>query len=968
MLTVLLVGTFIGAASASDELATPAGVVATLKGHTEMVYAIAFSPDGRHVLTGSFDNTLRLWEAATGKEVKSFGGPSGHQNHILTVAFSPDGRLLASGGMDNTVRLWDSPIGGPLREYVHTAPVNALAVSPDGTRLAGACKDGTIKVWNTADGKQLLSLAGHTGPVTGLAFAGNGQLLASSGSDRMVRFWNVANGQPAGALGTHAAAVNAMVMVGNNLACTASDDGLLKLWRVPVPAPRNLAAHTDVVTALTISPDGRTVVTGSADKTLRLSNFDNGQPLKQFQGPTAAISAVALASNNATVAAGTAHGKLYLWNTADNKLLSDGVAHSGAVTAVAFHPQNNQLLTADGQGLLKLWTIAVVKKPGQQDRTEVKPAKMFEAHTGGVAAVAFHSNGSQVLSGGADRLVKLWDLTTGKVVRTYGPMGGPVTAVAFSRDFVQVGAAGGKTAVVWNAADGKEVLSVAHPADVTALSFNADKTWIATGAADNEVRVWDVATGKELEFFPQAGPIRAVAFHNNNTAVVSVGMGKAAVVHTLSIVRVMTASPAPIRDLTLTPNGSHILTAGDDKTVKLWNLGNGANERTFVGAEAPVHAVAVSRNGVLLAAGGADRTVRVYTFGDAKQQGVFKTGGVVRSLAFSPNSQTLAAACDDKSLVTWNVLFQPGQPALPEFGKPGQSFAQADVATGVTFLLDGTGLYSAGLDKTIKGWKLAADTPIKNLGHANLVDTLAFNPDGTQIVTGSHDGTVRIWDVAKGQQLRQINAHTPANQNFVYCVTWSPNGKQVVSGSFDHSLKLWDAASGALVREFKGYKEKESPKGHREGVYCAAFSPDGKFLASGSGDRGIKIWDVTSGAVVRELVNPGAKAAGWSGAEGPQAHPGSVYSLRFTPDGSRLVSVGNAPHFHGYLAVWNVADGRLIYSEEFALGPFNAVAVSPDGKFLALACGTRGTQYAGADCYVLKMPEADKRQASQAGK
>ena len=242
---------------------------------------------------------------------------------------------------------------------------------------------------------------------------------------------------------------------------------------------------------------------------------------------------------------------------------------------------------------------------------------------------------------------------------------------------------------------------------------------------------------------------------------------------------------------------------------------------------------------------------------------------------------------------------------------------------------DGTTLYTAGADKVVKAWKIASEAPTKTLQHPNLVDAVAFNNTGTQLATGCHDGKVRIWDVAKGQVVKEINAHPampaiPGQQPQpapVYCVVWSADGKQVLSGSLDTSLKLWDAASGNLVKEFKGYKEKDFEKGHREGVFTAAFSPDGKSIVSGSSDRSIKVWNVADGSVTRELVNPNLKPAGW-----PVAHPGWVYSLRFLPDG-RLVSVGGAPRNHGFLATWDVNQGKMLTAEELPLGAFYSVAV-----------------------------------------
>jgi WD40 repeat protein len=250
--------------------------------------------------------------------------------------------------------------------------------------------------------------------------------------------------------------------------------------------------------------------------------------------------------------------------------------------------------------------------------------------------------------------------------------------------------------------------------------------------------------------------------------------------------------------------------------------------------------------------------------------------------------------------------------------------------------------------------------------------------------------------VAKGQQVREIKAHTLPMMTQIYCVSWSPDGKRIVSGSLDRSFKLWDAATGTLIREFKGYGEiaalpilgtstvgllgsslrqatlvaasaaipsrtgKYLENGHREGVFCLAFSPDGEFLASGSSDRSIKLWKVADGRLVRDFVSPTpkkpVKASGNSLPSFPQAHPGWIYGLRFTPDGDRLVSVGNAPRNHGYVAVWNVADGRLLYGEELPLGAIYSVAISPNGKLLALACGPANRQASEGNGYLMRMP------------
>jgi WD40 repeat protein len=309
---------------------------------------------------------------------------------------------------------------------------------------------------------------------------------------------------------------------------------------------------------------------------------------------------------------------------------------------------------------------------------------------------------------------------------------------------------------------------------------------------------------------------------------------------------------------------------------------------------------------------------------------------------------------------TWNVLFNPGQPPPEDFGSAGLTYTHADAATDVAFAPDGSTFYTSGADRAVKAWKLAGDNPVRNLGHPNIVDAVAFNPAGTLLATGCHDGVLRLFDVAKGTPVRQVQAHTqPAPPKAIYCVAWSPDGKYVLTGSEDETLKLWDAANGSPVRTFKAYKEKEFEKGHQGAVFCAAFSPDGKTLASGGSDHAVKIWNVADGSVVRELLNPALKPAPGRPAE---SHPGAVYGVRFTADGKRLLSVGQAPSGHGSLALWGVADGKLLAAESLPLGPFYALAVAPDGKSLAVGAGPRGRPGSKPDnpTYILKMPEGNR--------
>ena len=279
-------------------------LVARLKGHTDAVFAVAFSPDGKQVATASFDNTLKLWDAATGKELKTYGGTGGHTKQVISLAFSQDGTMLASGSTDNTLKVWDVPVNLPIRSLKTNDAVGAVALSPDGIKLALGGKDGALRLVTAAEFKELVKFeAGHQGAVTGLAFTANGQILASVGADRTLRYWNALNGQLIATVGAHTTGVNAVALnPAAPVAYTVGDDGLLKF---PGRCPRRVedssrATPRRFCASMALTADNATYYTASDDKDRQGTNSPS--PARQgrrraLTGPAAGIASVAYASD-----------------------------------------------------------------------------------------------------------------------------------------------------------------------------------------------------------------------------------------------------------------------------------------------------------------------------------------------------------------------------------------------------------------------------------------------------------------------------------------------------------------------------------------------------------------------------------------------------------------------------------------------------------------------------------------------
>ena len=242
----------------------------TLTGHSSGVYSVVYSPDGRYLASGSGDNTIKIWEVATGKELRTL---TGHSDSVWSVAYSPDGRYLASGNYDNTIKIWEVATGKELRTLTgHFSGVYSVVYSPDGRYLASASADNTIKIWEVATGKELRTLTGHSDSVWSVAYSPDGRYLASGNYDNTIKIWEVATGKELRTLTGHSNSVPSVAYSpdGRYLASGSWDD-TIKIWEVATGRElRTLTGHSSGFWSVVYSPDGRYLASGSEDKTIKI--------------------------------------------------------------------------------------------------------------------------------------------------------------------------------------------------------------------------------------------------------------------------------------------------------------------------------------------------------------------------------------------------------------------------------------------------------------------------------------------------------------------------------------------------------------------------------------------------------------------------------------------------------------------------------------------------------------------------
>ncbi|KAM5353453.1 hypothetical protein ACJ41O_000103 [Fusarium nematophilum] len=339
----------------------------TLEGHEASVTSVAFSADSQRLASGSVDETVKVWDAATGACVQTL---EGHNDLVTSVAFSADGQRLASGSRDNTVKVWDIAIGACVRTLKgHSYWVTSVAFSADGQRLASGSHDKTVKVWDAATGACLQTLKGHNDWVTSVAFSADGQRLASGSRDETVKIWDVATG-----------------------ACVQTLEG-----------------HNDWVTSVAFSADGQRLASGSRDGTVKVWDAAKGTCVQTLEGHSRLVILVAFSADGQRLASGSDDKMVKIWDAATGACIQTLEGHNDWVTSVAFSADGQRLASGSRDNTVKVWDIAI----GACVRT-------LKGHSYWVTSVAFSADGQRLASGSDDKTVKIWDAATSACVQTLG--------------------------------------------------------------------------------------------------------------------------------------------------------------------------------------------------------------------------------------------------------------------------------------------------------------------------------------------------------------------------------------------------------------------------------------------------------------------------------------------------------------------------------------------------------------------
>ncbi len=583
--------------------------VALLTENMGPVSSVAFSPDGRTIVSGSDDGSVRLWDVLTGKHIQTF---TRNANRVLSVAFSPDGKTIASGGDDtseegpgfgiclrdahtgellkvlegnnygtlsvcfspdgktlasggdrssnNTLLLWDVDTGEPIETFRRPEPFGSftsVTFSPDGNIIASASSDETIRLWNPHTGLLLKTITGHTEPVNSVIFSPDGKLFISAAAD-----------------GIRVSDTNELIKV------------------LPVPA-----------VSVVFSPDGNTFVSGSSDG-IRVWDTHNLELLKTMTRDIVPIESVVFSPNGNTIA-GSRGNNLHLWDVHANKRLKTFIGHTDSAGSVVFSPDGNTIASGSEDKTIRLRNTHT----GELIKTLI-------AHTASVRSVVFSPDGNTIASGSEDKTIRLWNTHTGELIKTFKGHIENVNTVAFSPDGNTIASGSGR------------LVYLGGPED-------------SGTCVGQEIRLWDINTGELIKtlightsvvnsvvFSPDGSTIASVSGHwQAYKAVWSVGeeicLWSA---QTGELLKTLTGHKDVVSSVVFSPDGNYIV-SGDwyhslydtsggawSGEIRVWNTHTGELIKTLTGHTGGVSSMAFSPDGKTLASGRTDGTILLWDF------------------------------------------------------------------------------------------------------------------------------------------------------------------------------------------------------------------------------------------------------------------------------------------------------------------------------------------------------------------
>ncbi len=576
-------------------LEQPGGnLLLSLSGHYGMVTSIAVTPDAKHIISGSFDKTIKVWDLESGKDILTL---SGHADWVSSVTITPDAKNIISGSSDKTIKVWDSESGKEIRTLSgHGGMVSSVAVTPDAKHIVSGSSDKTIKVWDLESGKQIRTLQGHTSWVYSVAVTQDVKHIISGSSDKTIKVWDLESGAQI----------------------------------------HTFKGHAGLVYSVAVTQDSKHIISGSSDKTIKVWDLEFGKQIRTLQGHTSWVYSVAVTQDASHIISGSYDKTIKVWDLESGEQIRTLQGHDGLVTSVVITDEK-YLISGSDDKTIKVWDL----EAGEQNRA-------FKGHAGLVNSVAVTHDARYLISGSYDKTIKVWDLESGEQIRTLQGHDGFVTSVVVTQDTKHIiSCSYDKTIKVWDLESGEQVRTLQGQSElVISVAVTHDARYIISGSIDNTIKVWDLESGEQIRtLYGHAGFVNSVVVTHDARYIISGSSDKTIKVWDLKTGKQIRTfkGHAELVNSVVTHDARHIISGSLDKTIKVWDLESGEQIRTLYGHAGLVTSIAVACDARHIISGSYDKTIKVWDLESGKCLSSFTGDSGVFSIGYSPHDLKIVA-------------------------------------------------------------------------------------------------------------------------------------------------------------------------------------------------------------------------------------------------------------------------------------------------------------------------------------
>jgi len=740
-------------------------------------------------------------------------------------------------------------------------------------------------------------------------------------------------------------------------------------WWMTLPRHR----HTNKVTSLDFSPNGKWLATAGHDETIRIWDLETGHQKDCLVGHTNHVMSVRFSSDGSRLVSASKDATARIWDFQSGKELIQLCGHTAGVSHALFSPDDQQIATSSRDQTARLWNSSTGEEQAcLQHQNELK-------------TVTFHPTQAIVCTGCDDRIIRFWDLESAEEVQQLTGHTGSIYSVAFRSDgLTLVSSCWDGTARLWDIASGQELLRMSHPCPVFAASFSAAQTHVITACRDRFAAIWDLASGKEISrllghrdrvrtvgsssdgrfhgtvsndctvriwsavdqsYLPllegHVDAVNAIALHTDGTLLVSASADGTLRLWNRTTGQQVSAWMAHHKGatcLSFSPNHRFIVSGGNDHVVRLWLCNDGTEVKQFSGHKNSITSVMFDAEGKFLATGSHDKTCRIWQVHSGKlQQCLTGHADTVTSVLFQSKEDLIATAGADHTIRFWRF----------HDGAESYQLRTQSVIVAMTFSSDGLLLAGAGDDGMVYVWNVTTGQILQTLKHNERpIHAIAFSGNDQQLLVGDNQGHALLWDWSATQIQMVFEGHTAP----IYAVLFSHNGKRIVTAAADCTIRIWHAARQKQAITLHGhsawvtavtfspnnqlvatagmdqsilfytttdYSVVHRLKGHLDRIHSIAFDPTGTCLVSASKDKTARVWSVHTGEERLCL----------------QGHGESVKAALFSPDSTRIVTGSN----DGTVRLWDAVTGSELQIFIGHQADVADVAFHPDGQFVASA-------------------------------